>query len=152
VASRIPSDSNVSPPDNILFVTGRLIDADEGNRFTRIALGLGAGESSLETEVHVFRVAHGEWAEVLAFTTHADSGKMPGVVPSMGVGELVLGPITALREAKGIASGGGKIYTTQLDHLAGKTGDQVGRYLSQYSAEEGWIPQDRAKSVRLAAD
>jgi len=27
----------------------------------------------------------------------------------------------------------------------------VGRYLSQYSAEEGWIPQHRAKSVRLAA-
>jgi len=151
VASRIPSDSNISVQDNILLVTGRLINADEGNRLTRIALGLGAGESKLDTEVHVFRVAHGERAEVLAFTTHADSGKMPGLVPSLGVGELVLGPITGLREAKNAATGGQKIYSTQIDRLASKTGDQVARYLSQYSAEEGWIPRDRAKSVRLAA-
>jgi hypothetical protein len=151
VASRIPNDSNISVQDNILLVTGRLINADEGNRLTRIALGLGAGGSKLDTEVHVFRVAHGERAEVLAFTTHADSGKMPGLVPSLGVGELVLGPITGLREAKNLASGGQKIYSTQIDRLASKTGDQVARYLSQYSAEEGWIPRDRAKSVRLAA-
>jgi hypothetical protein len=151
-AARIPRDSDVSMPDNVLLVTGRLIDADEGNRFTRIALGLGAGESRLDTEVHVFRVVQGERAEVLAFNTHADSGRMPGLVPSMGVGELVFGPITALGKAKDAASTGQKIYSTQLDSLASKTGDQVARYLSQYSAAEGWIPQDRAKSVKLAAD
>jgi hypothetical protein len=151
VASRIPSDSDVSVPDNSLLVTGRLLDADEGDRLTRIAFGLGAGESKLDTEVHVFRVVHGERAEVLAFTTHADSGKMPGLIPSLGVGEFVIGPITAIREAEDVASGGQKIYTTQIDYLASKTGEQVARYLSQYSAEEGWIPRDRAKSVKLAA-
>ena len=71
---------------------------------------------------------------------------------AMGVGELVFGPITALGKAKDAASTGQKIYSTQLDSLASKTGDQVARYLSQYSAAEGWIPQDRAKSVKLAAD
>jgi hypothetical protein len=151
-AVRIPNDSHVSLPDDVLLVTGRLIEANEGDRLTRVALGLGAGESSLDTEVHVFRLTHGERVEVLAFTTHADSGKMPGLLPSIGVGEFFIGPITALSEGKDIASGGLKIYSTQIDYLAGKTGNQVARYLSQYAAKEGWIPRERAKSVRLAAD
>ncbi|MBV8450667.1 MAG: DUF4410 domain-containing protein [Deltaproteobacteria bacterium] len=152
-ASRIPGDKNVSMPDNnILLVTGRLINANEGNRLTRIALGGGAGESSLDTEVHVFRVAYGERAKVLAFTTHADSGKMPGLLPSMGVGELFVGTITILAKAKGGVSTGQKIYSSQIDHLASRTGDEVARYLSQYAAQEGWIPRENAQSVRLAAD
>ena len=149
-ASRSPSDSNVSMPD-VLLVTGRVINANEGNRLSRIALGSGAGESSLDTEVHVFRVAYGEQAEVLAFTTHADSGKMPGIVPSLGVGELFIGTITVLAKAKAAVSGGQKIYSSQIDYLASRTGDEVARYLSQYAAHEGWIPQEHAQSVKLAA-
>jgi hypothetical protein len=150
-ASRSPSDSSVSMSD-VLVVTGRVINANEGNRLSRIALGCGAGESSLDTEVHVFRVAYGEQAEVLAFTTHADSGKMPGIVPSLGVGELFIGTITVLAKAKAAVSGGQKIYSSQIDHLASGTGDEVARYLSQYAAHEGWIPQEHAQSVKLAAD
>lgn len=150
-ASRIPSDSTLSAPDNVLLVTGRLINANEGNRVTRIALGCGAGESELDAEVHVFRVAYGDWAEVLAFTTHADSGKMPGLLPSMGAGELFIGTITIFAKAKGAASTGEKIYSSQLDHLASRTGDEVARYLSQYAAQEGWILREDAESVRLAA-
>jgi len=80
----------------LFWLLAESIDVDEGNRFTRIALGLGAGESRLATEVHIFRVMHGERAEVLAFTTHADSGKMPGLILSMGAGELLLGPVTPI--------------------------------------------------------
>jgi hypothetical protein len=72
-ARRIASESGVTPRGNFLLVTGRLIDVDEGNRFTRVALGFGLGESRLATEVHVFRVVNDEKAEVLAFATHADS-------------------------------------------------------------------------------
>ncbi len=150
-AARIPGDSDTPVYNNSLVVTGRLIDVDEGNRFTRIALGLGAGESRLETEVHVYRVVEGEKAEVLAFTTHADSGRMPGVLPSMGVGEVVLGPITALTMIEDAASSGQKIYASQIEYLAGQTADQVANYLSQYAADNGWIPRSKAKPVKLAA-
>jgi hypothetical protein len=98
----------------------------------------------------VFRVIHGERAEVLSFTTHADSGKMPGVLPSMGVGELVLGPINLITAIKDAASSGQQIYSSQIEYLAGKTADQVAAYLSQYSADEGWIPRNQAKSVKFA--
>jgi hypothetical protein len=150
-AIRIAADSDAPLYDNTLLVTGRLIDVDEGNRFTRIALGLGAGESRLATEVHVFRVMHGQRAEVLAFSTYADSGRMPGVILSIGAGEFLLGPITAITVVEDVASSGQKIYSSQMEYLAGKTAGQVANYLSQYSADEGWIPQSKAKSVKLAA-
>jgi hypothetical protein len=150
-AARIPRDSDTPIYNNTLLVTGRLIDVDEGNRFTRIALGFGAGESRLDTEVHVYRVVEGEKAEVLTFTTHADSGRMPGLLPSMGVGELVLGPITALTAIEDAASSGQKIYSSQIEYLSGKTAEQVANYLSQYSADNGWISRSKAKSVKLAA-
>jgi hypothetical protein len=149
-AVRVPRDSDMLLYDNTLLVTGRLNQVDEGNRFTRIALGLGAGESRLTTEVHVFRVMHGERAEVLSFTTHANSGKMPGVLPSMGAGQLVLGPIKLITAIEDAASSGQKIYSSQIEYLAGKTADQVAAYLSQYSTDEGWIPRNKAKSVKFA--
>jgi hypothetical protein len=151
-ASRTPTNSNLTRPNDILLVTGRLLDADEGNRLTRVALGLGAGESKLDTEVHVFRVAQGEQVEVLTFRTHADSGKMPGVVPSLGAGELFIGTISTLAKVKNAFSTGDKIYNSQIDHLASRTGDEIGRYLSLYAADEGWIPWERAKPVKLAAE
>jgi Domain of unknown function (DUF4410) len=151
-AVEIPTDTDIEKPDDALLITGRLINANEGDRLTRVALGCGAGESSLDTEVHVFQLARGERAEVLAFTTHADSGKMPGVLPSLGAGELFIGTITVLAKAKSIAFSGEKVYSSQIDHLATRTGDEVGRYLSQYAAREGWIPWERAKSVKLAAE
>lgn len=147
VATRIVADSDIALSNNILLVTGRLLDVDEGNRFTRVALGLGFGEARLDTEVHVYRLVHGEKAEVLAFTTHADSGKMVGVAPSMGLGELFLAPVSAISTAEDAASTGQTIYTTQMKYLGGETGDQVARYLSQYSAAEGWIPAREAAPV-----
>jgi len=129
-----------------------LINVDEGNRLTRIAFGLGAGEASLDTQVHVFRVSQGEQAEVLAFSTHADSGKLPGMAESMGFGFFFIGPITMLSSIGDAAAAGQKIYSTQMDVLAAKTGDQIARYLSQYSADQGWIPPSKAKSVNLVTD
>ncbi|MBV8360749.1 MAG: hypothetical protein JO189_22860 [Deltaproteobacteria bacterium] len=70
----------------------------------------------------------------------------------MGAGEFIVGTITILAKAKSVVSAGQKIYSSQLDYLADRTGDEVARYLSQYAAQEGWIPRKNAKSVRLAAN
>jgi hypothetical protein len=150
-AARVAGDNDISMRGDFLLVTGRLIDVNEGNRFTRVAFGLGLGESRLATEVHVFRVVNGEKAEVLTFTTHANSGRMPGVAASMGFGELFLGPITLIAGVEDAVSSGQKIYSSQIEYLSAESGDQVARYLSQYSASEGWTPRNKAKSVHLAS-
>jgi hypothetical protein len=148
--ARIGDDEPLPSRGNFLLVTGRLIDVDEGDRLQRVALGFGAGESRLAAQVHVFRVVDGEKAEVLAFTTYADSGKMPGMAPSMAAGVFLMGPITAVTVIEDVVSSGQKIYSSQVESLAGQTGDQVSRYLSQYAAAEHWIPRNKAKSVNLA--
>jgi hypothetical protein len=38
-----------------------------------------------------------------------------------------------------------------MEYLAGETGDQISNYLSQYSANESWIPWSKAKSVNLVS-
>ena len=144
------ADSDLSMQGNFLLVTGRLVQVDEGNRFTRIAVGLGAGESRLATEVRVYRVTNGERAEVLRFTTRANSGKMPGALASLGVGEMFIGPITLMTGVEDALSSGQKIYVSQIDYLAGESGKEVAKYLSQYAASEHWIPQRKAESVHLA--
>jgi hypothetical protein len=149
--ARVHGDDEVPIQSNFLLVTGRLIDVDEGNRFERVAVGFGSGESRLATEVHVFRMVNGEKAGVLNFITDANSGKMPGIAASMGLGELVLGPVTAIAAVENAASSGQKIYSSQMEYLAGESGDHVARYLSQYFATEGWISKNKAKSVHLAS-
>jgi hypothetical protein len=150
-AARVATDSDISFEGNFLLVTGRMTEVDEGNRFTRVAVGLGAGESRMATEVRVYRVTNGERAEVLNFTTRANSGKMPGVAASLGAGEMFVGPITLITGIGDALSSGQKIYVSQIDYLAGETGNEVARYLSQYAAAEGWIPPGKAKSVHLAS-
>jgi hypothetical protein len=150
-AIQIRRDDDVPMPGNNLVVIGRLIDVDEGNGLTRIAVGLGAGESSLDTEVQVYRVSRGQRAEVLSFTTHADSGRMPGLAETMPLGVFLIAPITVLSTVRDTVLTGQKIYSTQMEYLASETGDQISNYLSQYAAEESWIPGYKAKSVNLVA-
>jgi curli biogenesis system outer membrane secretion channel CsgG len=150
-AVRVPRDSDISLQGNFLLVTGRLVEVDEGNRFTRVAVGLGAGQSRLATVVRVYRVTNGERAEVLKFTTHADSGKMPGMLASVGAGELFVGPITLLSGLEDALSSGQKIYVSQIEYLADETGNEVAAYLTQYSAAQGWIPLSKAARVHYAS-
>ena len=149
-AMRVSRDTDIGMGGNFLLVTGRLVKVDEGNRFTRVAVGLGAGESKLATEVRVYRVTNGERAEVLSFTTRADSGRMPGVLASLGAGEMFIGPITLLSGVEDALSSGHMIYVSQIEYLGNETGNEVAKYLSQYAASEGWIPQRKAESVHLA--
>lgn len=139
-AVRVSRDTDIGMSGNFLLVTGRMVEVDEGNRFTRVAIGLGAGESKFATEVRVYRVTNGERAEVLRFTTRSDSGRMPGVAASLGFGELFIGPITLLTGISDALSSGQKIYVSQIDYLADESGNEVAYFLSQYAAAEGWIP------------
>ena len=98
--TRIPAGSDVPLPADSLLVTGRLLEVNEGNLLTRVAFGFGLGESHLVSEVRVYRVVNREQAEVLAFTTHANSGKMPGIAASVGFGYFLIGPITIITRGR----------------------------------------------------
>ena len=61
---------------NILIVDGALTNISEGNRLRRLVIGFGTGASTLDSNVSMYQRIGGNLNQVLAFSTHADSGKI----------------------------------------------------------------------------
>ena len=123
----------------MLLVEGQFINVDEGAATRRVVIGFGVGKSTLDSQVQVYRIAGGSRQKLLEFTTHADSGKLPGTALTMGAGAVATGGATVAGTAAAGGISGGKAYLGRVNYLADKTADQVNAYLSHYCAEQGWI-------------
>jgi Domain of unknown function (DUF4410) len=64
-----------------------------------LVIGFGAGQSKLETQIRVLAPVGGTWQTVTEFTTHSDSGDMPGAAAQ--------GAVTAEMAAANAAVGTG---------------------------------------------
>jgi hypothetical protein len=125
---------------NVLIVDGALTDISEGNRLRRLVVGFGAGSSSLDSKVSMYQRINGKLNQVLAFTTHADSGKMPGAAVFAPVGVAAGGGAAAIVGVNA-AVGGAKTYTSSTSSLAKKTSDQIVKTMTDYTAQAGWRMQ-----------
>ena len=132
-----------------LLVEGQFLDVDEGAATRRVIVGFGAGKSSLATRVKVYRIDGNSRQKVLDFTTHADSGKLPGTALTMGAGALATGGVTVAGEAAAGGIAGGKAYLGRVNYLADKTADQVNAYLTHYFAQQGWVDPDKANAEKV---
>lgn len=137
------SDDRPVPPGSIL-VTGHFVKIDEGNRLRRNVIGLGLGQSSLDTEVRLLAPAPSGYTELMTFQAHADSGKMPGAA--------VLGPAAAGAGAEAgavvgssVAIGGAKSYRSSSAEQAKKIADKISEQLARYFAAQGWVDPDSAR-------
>jgi hypothetical protein len=126
--------------DNVLFVDGEFTDINEGNRLRRTVIGFGAGASTLDSTVQMYQCTNQASRQVLEFTTHADSGKMPGAAVMAPVGAAAGAGAAATVGANG-AAGGVKSVTSSTGFLADKTASQVVDQLTNYFAQNGWAPQ-----------
>jgi hypothetical protein len=135
-----------------LLIEGQFVNVDEGAAGRRVMIGFGAGQSTLDSQVQVYRISGGDRQKLLAFNTHADSGKLPGTALMMGAGAAATGGATVVGAAASGGIAGGKVYLGRVDYLADKTADQANAYLSRYFAKQGWISTDKAQaqSVNLA--
>jgi len=136
-------------PDGALVMDGQFVAINQGNTARRLIIGFGAGAATLDTRVNIYQVANGAAASLLDFTTHADSGKMPGAAVTMGAGAAAQGGATLGMGAANLGLAGGKTYTSTMGYLADSTAKQVVAYFSQYAADQGWISQDQAQKVKL---
>ena len=123
--------------DNVLFVDGEFTDINEGNRLRRTVIGFGAGASTLDTSVQMYQRTNQGARQVLEFTTHADSGTMPGAVLMAPVGAAA-GAGAAATVGMNAAAGGVKSVTSSTGFLADKTATQVVDQLTSYFAQNGW--------------
>jgi Domain of unknown function (DUF4410) len=125
---------------NILIVDGALTNISEGNRLRRLVVGFGTGASTLDSNVSMYQRIGGNLNQVLAFSTHADSGKMPGAAVMAPVGVAAGGGAAAI-VATNAAVGGAKTYTSTTSSLAKKTSDQIVKTVTDYTARAGWRMQ-----------
>jgi len=144
-AQRATRDSAVYQND--LFVMGHFIDVNEGNRLRRLVIGFGAGASTLDAQVQVYQQAPGRWRQLLEFSTHADSGEMPGAAVTMGAGAAAQGGATAGMAAANVALGGVKAYRSETAQLADRSGQKAAAFIAKFAVNENWITEDQAQSV-----
>jgi hypothetical protein len=124
--------------DNVLIVDGEFTDISEGNKMRRMVIGLGVGASTLDADVIVQQHSEQGSRQLLQFSTHADSGKMPGAGITGPAGAAAAGGVSAATIGVNLAMGGLKNYTSATGFLADKTSDEIVDQIEEYYAQQGW--------------
>jgi hypothetical protein len=129
------------PPtgNNVLVLDGEFTDINEGNRLRRMVIGLGAGASTLDAVVQVVQKTDQGSSELLDFSTHADSGYMPGAGITGPAGAAAGGAAAAASIGVNVAAGGVKSYTSSTGYLVDKTASQIVDLLTAYYNRQGWM-------------
>jgi len=133
-------------PQNALLITGAFVDIDEGNRLRRMVIGLGAGQSKVDAQVQVISSTAQGRTTILEFTTHADSGEMPGAAVTMGAGAAAQGGATVGMAAANVAVGGVKAYRSEIAGMSARSADKAANYLGGFFARQGWSAPDQVKT------
>ncbi len=129
-----------TPPSgsNVLIIDGNFTDIHEGKRLRRMVIGLGAGQSTLDTVVQGYQKTDQGSQQVMDFSTHADSGYMPGVGITGPAGAAAGGAAAAASLGVNVAATGVKNVTSSTGFLADQTAKQIVDQVSGYYAAQGW--------------
>lgn len=128
------------PPSgsNVLMLDGQFTDISEGNRLRRMVIGLGAGQSKVDTVVQVIQKTDQGTTEIIDFATSADSGYMPGAGVTGPAGAAAGGAAAAASLGANLAAGGVKNYTSSTGYLVDKTTEQIVQQVANYYNRQGW--------------
>lgn len=124
--------------DNVIIVDGQFSNVSEGNRLRRTVIGFGAGASTLDTDVYVVQNVNGTTNQLMQFSTHADSGKMPGVAVTGAPGAAAGGAAAAASLGVNMTMNAVKGYRSSMGSLGRMTANQVIEHLNQYFAQHGF--------------
>ncbi|HEY2108024.1 MAG TPA: DUF4410 domain-containing protein [Candidatus Binataceae bacterium] len=125
---------------NVLIIDGAFTDISEGNRLQRMVIGLGMGASVVDTQVGLYQYAGGNSTKLLTFTTHADSGKMPGAGITGPAGAAAGGAAAAASIGVNVAAGGIKTVTSSTAYLTDQSAKQIVSQTNNYFSQQGWNP------------
>jgi hypothetical protein len=140
----IRADKNSQVPAGSILITGYFVNIDEGNELSRSAIGLGMGQSSLDSKVSVLAPSPSGNQELIAFDAHGDSGNMPGVAV-MGPAGAAVGAGTAAIIAANAAMGSVKTYKSASAQQAKEMAEKIAVQLARYFAQQGWINPNSVK-------
>jgi Domain of unknown function (DUF4410) len=123
---------------NTLIIDGAFTDISQGNRLRRMVIGLGVGASVVDTQVGLYQYSNGNSTQLLTFTTHADSGMMPGVGITGPAGAAAGGAAAAASIGVNVASTGVKNITSSTAYLTDQSAKQVVSQANNYFSQQGW--------------
>jgi hypothetical protein len=141
----VRSDVPAPADQNVLIIQGKFDTIDSGNRLRRVVIGLGAGKSELSSSVLLmYKPAGGTERLVQSFEASADSGKMPGIAETAGVGAA------AGHLATSAAVGAGVHGVSEATHggAAGdatKLAESIAKQVAQFGKAQGWMPVEQTK-------
>jgi len=127
-----------------LLVKGQLLSIDEGNRTERVAIGLGAGRTSVQANVQVYEMTAKGLQKVDAMRGNAKSGDKPGMGEMMGVGAIA-GHLLASTLVSGTLSGVSEMTSATVESDAKRLANKIAVDLGNFFVDQGWIPPDAVK-------
>ncbi|CAG4890672.1 DUF4410 domain-containing protein [Paraburkholderia gardini] len=139
----VRTDGPAPANQNALIVEGSFQTIDEGKRRRRMLIGLGAGKSEVGASVQIlYKPAEGAPMPLQRFSADADSGHMPGVAETAGVGTAAGHVATAA--ATGATLHG--VSEVKRDSVAGdakKLADSIAKQVAAANAANGWMSAER---------
>lgn|GEM_PF-432668 len=139
------SDGPVPADQNVLLVQGSFDTIDSGNRRRRTLIGLGAGKSEVTGSVRIiYQPAGGAARLVQSFTADADSGRMPGIAETAGVGAAA-GSIATTAAAGAGLHGISETKRAGVSDDAKRLAGAVAKQIAQIGVANGWISAEQVK-------
>jgi hypothetical protein len=138
-SERAPAGKRAEP--GTMVVEGQFVSVDEGNRFTRLVIGFGAGATHLKTLAQVYVGTPGGPVLAQTFETESKSAPTPGLVaggPALAAGRVVVaGAVAATKVVSQSRTG----IAAEAEHTA----EELGKRLAEFFAAQGWIPLEAAR-------
>ncbi len=132
----------------VLMVKGQLLSIDEGNRTERVAIGLGAGRTSVQANVQLYELTPKGMQEVDTLRGTAKSGVKPGMAEMMGIGGIA-GHLLASTVVSGVLSGASEMTSATVETDGKRLADKIAVDLGNFFVDQGWIPPDAVKKSLL---
>ena len=131
-----------------LMIKGQLLSIDEGNRTERVAIGLGAGRTSVQANVQVYEMTPEGKKEVDTLRGTAKSGDKPGMGEMMGVGAIA-GHLLTSTLVSGVLAGTSEMTSATVEADAKRLAEKIAADLGKFFVDQGWIPADAVKKQSL---
>jgi hypothetical protein len=137
-----------SADGKVLMVKGQLLSIDEGNRTERVAIGLGAGRTSVQANVQVYEMTPEGKQEVDSLRGTAKSGRKPGMGEMMGLGAIA-GHLLASTVVSGALSAGTEMTSATVEADGKRLAEDIAKDLGKFFVDQGWIPPEAMKKSLL---
>jgi hypothetical protein len=132
----------------VLMVKGQFLSIDEGNRTERVAIGLGAGRTSVQANVQVYEMTPEGKKEVDSLRGTAKSGRKPGMGEMMGLGAIA-GHLLASTVVSGALAAGTEMTSATVEADGKRLAKNIAKDLGKFFVEQGWIPPEAVKKSLL---